>query len=118
MHRSDIDSYVADFNHLIDEADYSKHDMGIMQKFKEGLQPSLIREVLIHVTPTPATLAAWKQKARECQAVYKKLKNAGLHQKHPGAGPSPLQKKWAQQLGLHNYQMLAQRAMNPPVFHP
>jgi len=81
------------------------------------LQPSLVREVLTHVTPAPATLAAWKQKARERQTVYKELKNAGLHQKSHGGGPTPTQQKWAQKLGLHNYQTLAQRAANP-VFRP
>jgi len=74
MHGSDIDSYIAEFDRLIDEAGYSRSDIGVLQKFKEGLQPSLVREVLTHVTPAPATLAAWKQKARERQTVYKELK--------------------------------------------
>jgi len=117
MHGSDIDSYITEFNRLIDEAGYSRSDIGVLQKFKEGLQPSLVREVLTHVTPAPATLAAWKQKAREWQTVYKELKNAGLHQKSHRGGPTPTQQKWAQKLGLHNYQTLAQRAANP-VFRP
>jgi len=57
MHGSDIDSYVAEFDRLIDEAGYSRSDIGVLQKFKEGLQPSLVREVLTHVTPAPATKA-------------------------------------------------------------
>jgi len=113
MMGSDIDSYITEFDHLIDEAGYSKQDIGVMQKFKEGLQPSLIREILTHVVPAPTTLAAWRQKARERQTVYKELKNAGLHQKHQQGGPTPTQKKWAQKLGLHNYQTPAQRATNP-----
>src|SRR5712672_3598873 len=120
MHRSDIDSHVAEFDRLIDEASYSRSNIGVLQKFKEGLQPSLVREVLTHVTPAPATLAAWKQKARERQTVYKELKNAGLHQKSHG-GPTPTQQKWAQKLGLHNYQTPAQRAANPayrPQYSP
>jgi len=40
---SDIDSYITEFDCLVKEAGYSKHDMGMMQKFKEGLQPLLIR---------------------------------------------------------------------------
>jgi len=87
MHGSDIDSYIAEFDRLIDEAGYNRFDIGVLQKFKEGLQPSLVREVLTHVTPAPATLAAWKQKARERQTVYKELKNAGLHQKSTGDRP-------------------------------
>src|SRR5882757_378419 len=118
---TDIDSYVAEFDRLIDEAGYSRSNIGVLQKFKEGLQPSLVREVLTHVTPAPATLAAWKQKARERQTVYKELKNAGLHQKSHGGGPTPTQQKWAQKLGLHNYQTPAQRAANPayrPQYSP
>src|SRR5712672_3422596 len=70
--------------------------MGVMIKFKEGLQPSLLREILLHNVPAPKNLIDWKQKARERQTVYKELKNAGLHR----GGPTDLQKKWAQKLGL------------------
>jgi len=65
MQGSDIDSYVADFDQLIEEAGYSKYNMGIMIKFKEGLQPSLLREILLHNIPAPTTLVNWKKKARE-----------------------------------------------------
>jgi len=74
MQGSDIDSYIADFNRLIDEAGYNKFDMGVMIKFKEGLQPSLLREILLHMVPAPSTLTTWRQKARERQMVYKELK--------------------------------------------
>jgi len=106
MQGSDIDSYIADFDRLIDEAGYSKYDMGVMIKFKEGLQLSLLREILLHNVPAPQTLIDWKQKARERQTVYKELKNAGLHQ----GGPTDLQKKWAQKLGLKTYQTPHQRS--------
>ena len=65
MMGSDIDSYVAGFDRLVEEAGYSKYDMGIMIKFKEGLQPSLLREILLHNVPAPSTLVNWKKKARE-----------------------------------------------------
>src|SRR5712675_1957322 len=82
--------------------------MGVMIKFKEGLQPSLLREILLHTVPAPNTLAGWRLKARERQTVYKELKNAGLHRSHQG-GPTDLQKKWAQKLGLKTYQTPHQR---------
>jgi len=106
MQGSNIDSYIADFDWLIDEAGYSKFDMGVMIKFKEGLQPSLLREILLHNVPAPKTLIDWKQKARERQTVYKELKNARLHQ----GGPMDLQKKWALKLGLKTYQTPHQRS--------
>jgi len=108
MQGSDIDSYIADFDQLVDEAGYNKFDMGVMIKFKEGLQPSLLREILLHTVPAPSTLTDWRQKARERQTVYKELKNAGLHRSHQG-GPTDLQKKWAQKLGLKTYQTPHQR---------
>src|SRR5712672_3656037 len=83
--------------------------MGVMIKFKEGLQPSLLREILLHTVPAPSTLIEWRQKARERQTVYKELKNAGLHRSHQG-GPTDLQKKWAQKLGLKTYQTPHQRS--------
>jgi len=109
MQGSDIDSYIADFNQLVDEAGYNKFDMGIMIKFKEGLQPLLLREILLHTVPAPNTLTDWRKKARERQTVYKELKNAGLHRSHQG-GPTNLQKKWAQKLGLKTYQTPHQRS--------
>src|SRR5882672_2127626 len=109
MQGSDIDSYIADFDRLITEAGYNKFDMGVMIKFKEGLQPSLLREILLHTVPAPSTLIEWRQKARERQTVYKELKNAGLHRSHQG-GPTDLQKRWAQKLGLKTYQTPHQRS--------
>jgi len=109
MQGSDIDSYIADFDRLIAEAGYNKFDMGVMIKFKEGLQPSLLREILLHTVPAPSTLVDWRQKARERQTVYKELKNAGLHRSHQG-GPTDLQKRWAQKLGLKTYQTPHQRS--------
>jgi len=38
-------------------------DMGVMIKFKEGLQPSLLREILLHTVPAPNTLTEWCKKA-------------------------------------------------------
>src|SRR5712675_2627729 len=82
MQGSDIDSYIAEFDRLIEEARYNKYDMGVMIKFKEWLQPSLLREILLHTVLAPDTLTGWRQKARERQTVYKELKNAGLHRSH------------------------------------
>jgi len=84
MQGSDIDSYIADFNRLIDEAGYNKFDMGVMIKFKEGLQPSLLREILLHNVLALSTLSAWCLKARERQTVYKELKKHWTAPIQPG----------------------------------
>jgi len=78
MQGSDIDSYIAKFDHLISEVRHNPTDIGVVMMFREGLQPSLLREVLLHNVPAPTTLGVWKQKARERQMVYKELWNTGL----------------------------------------
>jgi len=39
MQGSDIDSYIVDFDRLIDEAGYSKFDMGVMINLKRAYNP-------------------------------------------------------------------------------
>src|SRR5712675_2075261 len=112
MQGSDIDSYIADFDHLISKVGHNPTDIGVVMMFWEGLQPSLLQEVLLHNVPAPTTLNVWKRKARERQTVYKELHNAGLHRPNNG-GPTDLQKKWGNRLGLKSYQTPAQRAANP-----
>jgi len=112
MQGSDIDTYIADFDRLTSEVGYNAMDIGIVMMFQEGLQPSLLREILLHNVPTPTLLSQWKVKAQERQTVYKELRNAGLHRPSNG-GPTDLQKKWAHCLGLKSYQTPTQRAANP-----
>ena len=118
MQGSDIDSYIAKFDRLISKVGHNPTDIGVVMMFREGLQPLLLREVLLHNVPTPTTLGVWKRKARERQMVYKELRNASLHRSNNG-GPTDLQKKWANRLGLKHYQTPAQRATNPtPRYTP
>jgi len=79
MQGSDINSYIAEFDRLISEVGHNPVDIGVVMMFREGLQPSLLREVLLHNVPAPTMLGVWKWKAREWQTVYKELHNAGLH---------------------------------------
>jgi len=110
MHGSDIDSYVqnstAPSTRLVTAGPTSS-----LQKIQRGLATLTRQEVLTHVTPAPATLAAWKQKARERQTVYKELKNAGST-RSPW-GDRPPHSRSGPEAWLHNYQTLAQRAANP-----
>jgi len=73
MQGSDIDSYIADFDRLTSEVGYVATDIGMVMMFREGLQPSLLREILLHNVPAPTLLSQWKTKAREQQTVYKEL---------------------------------------------
>ena len=112
MQGSDIDSYIANFDRLINKVRHNPTDIGVVMMFQKGLQPSPLREVLLHNVPAPTMLGMWKWKAQEWQMVYKELHNAGLHRPNNG-GPTDLQRKWANRLGLKLYQTLAQRAANP-----
>jgi hypothetical protein len=76
--------------------------VGAMAKFKEGLQPKLLHQIITHCSPAPATLDGWKRKARERQTVYKELKNAGLAQKSNN-NCTDTQRRWATVLGIRNY---------------
>jgi len=51
MQGSDIDSYITDFDRLISEVGHNPMDIGVIMMFWEGLQPSLLREVLLHNVP-------------------------------------------------------------------
>jgi len=63
MQGSDIDSYIADFDCLISEVGHNPTDIRVIMMFQEGLQPSLLQEVLLHNVPAPTTLSVWKWKA-------------------------------------------------------
>jgi hypothetical protein len=102
---SNIDSYIAEFERLREETRYRKDDLGAIIKFKEGLQPQLLQQVITHNVPAPNTLDGWMKKARERQTVYKELKNAGMYKKTQASAPN----RWAQLLGLKNYVPPAQR---------
>ena len=106
---SDIDTYIAEFDRLLDEIGYRKDDWGAILKFKEGLQPKLLHEIIVHTTPAPTTMTGWKNAARQRQTVYKELKNAGLSRGGGGGGPTDTQKRLARLLGLRGYQTPAQR---------
>jgi hypothetical protein len=103
---SDIDSYIAKFKWLREETGYRKDNLGAIIKFKEGLQPQLLQQMITHDVPTPNTLNGWMKKARERQTVYKELKNAGMYKKTQASAPN----RWAQLLGLKNYVPPTQRS--------
>jgi len=99
MQGSDIDSYIADFDRLIDEAGSSTFDHGSPDPIQEGLQPSLLREILLHTVPAPQTLLDWKQKARERQTVYKNYRTPGCTGEDQWTS-----KTMGPKLGLQTYQ--------------
>jgi Retrotransposon gag protein/Zinc knuckle len=102
----DIDSYIATFDRLREESGYREDDLGAIVKFREGLPPKLLQEIITHNVPAPTTMNAWKKKARERQTVYKELRNVTAKK------PFPVQ-QLAQYLGLRNYQPTQRPAYGP-----
>jgi hypothetical protein len=102
---TDIDTYIAGFSRLREIIGFRKDDFGALIKFKEGLQPRLLQEIITHHIPAPTTITQWEKAARERQTVYKELKNTGLTQnpRHPQKPAFNPTKAWAQALGLPNY---------------
>jgi Zinc knuckle len=102
----DIDSYIATFDRLRKESGYREDDLGAIVKFREGLPPKLLQEIIMHNVPAPTTMNAWKKKARERQTAYKELRNVTAKK------PFPVQ-QLAQYLGLRNYQPTQRPAYGP-----
>jgi hypothetical protein len=71
----DINSYIATFDQLHEESGYREDNLGVIVKFREGLPPKLLQEIITHNVPAPTTMNVWKKKARERQTVYKELRN-------------------------------------------
>jgi hypothetical protein len=69
----DIDTYITTFNWLCKESRYRESDLGAIVKFRKGLPPKLLQEIITHNIPALATLISWKQKGRERPSVYKEL---------------------------------------------
>jgi Retrotransposon gag protein len=61
----DINSYIATFDRLREESSYREDDLGAIVKFREGLPPKLLQEIITHNVPAPTTMNTWKKKARE-----------------------------------------------------
>jgi hypothetical protein len=55
----------------------------VIVKFREGLLPKLLQEIITHNVPAPTTMNAWKKKAREQQMVYKELRNVTAKKPFP-----------------------------------
>jgi len=107
------------FDRLTSEVGYVATDIGMVMMFREGLQPSLLWEILLHNVPAPTLLSQWKTKARERQTVIQGTTQRWVYTDLAPGGPTDLQKKWANRLGLKSYQTPTQRAANPiPCLRP
>jgi hypothetical protein len=63
MTHGDLDTYIATFNQLLDEAEFSPRDKGAVKMFKRGLSLGL-KINCIKQKPKPETMAKWQEAAR------------------------------------------------------
>ena len=75
MGKDGINTYIATFNHLLDEADFSWHDKGTIEMFKQGLN-LLLRINCIKRKPRPVTMDEWQEAAHEEQCRYLEIQQA------------------------------------------
>ena len=70
MQGSDIDSYIAAFKTLMDQAGYADNERGTLNLFKKGLPMGLNIRIVNNTTPVPANLDDWIAAAREQQLKW------------------------------------------------
>jgi hypothetical protein len=104
MTHGDLDTYIATFNWLLNEAEFSPRDKGAVEMFKRGL--SLGLEInCIKRKPKLETMSKWQEAARQEHLDYLKVQQAlgknpynvkndimqTLHKKQPGGGTTKMQ---------------------------
>jgi Retrotransposon gag protein/Zinc knuckle len=65
-----IDDYIATFNRLIVTAGFTVGDNGIINMFRKGLNPSLLRQCIMHPSKKLASLQDWQDEARTKQLAW------------------------------------------------
>jgi len=102
MTGGDVDKYIASFNRLLPLAGFSANDTGVINMFRRGLQPNLLRQCIMHKSKNLVTLKDWQDEARAKQLTYWDAQQAtgtlpttkqrfyqklGITQRRPGNGP-------------------------------
>jgi hypothetical protein len=74
MTGGDLDTYIADFEKLAQDAGYTLNEKGALILFRKGLPFRLHKVVADKAHPAPVTLDQWQQAARQQQVAYTKWK--------------------------------------------
>jgi Retrotransposon gag protein len=75
MSQGDLDTYIATFNRLLDEAKFSPRDKGAVEMFKRGLNVGL-KINCIKRKPKPETMNEWQEAARQEHLNYLEVQQA------------------------------------------
>jgi hypothetical protein len=66
----DLDTYIADFEKLAQNAGYCLNEKGAIILFRKGLPYRLHKAIVDKAHPTPITIDQWQQAARQQQIAY------------------------------------------------
>jgi hypothetical protein len=70
MTAGDLDTYIADFEKLAQDAGYALNEKGALILFRKGLPYGLHKAVVDKAQPAPTTLDQWQQAAKQQQIAY------------------------------------------------
>ena len=104
MTHGDLDTYIATFNQLLNEAEFSPRDKGAVEMFKRGLSLRL-KINCIKRKPKPEAMSKWQEAAQQEHLDYLKVQQAlgknpynfkdgimqTLHKKQPRGGTTKTQ---------------------------
>ena len=65
MHKNDLDTYIATFNHLCREAGYNHTAKETIHLFAQGLNPQILKAILYSAGAIPTTADDWATRARK-----------------------------------------------------
>ena len=65
MHKNDLDTCIATFNHLCREAGYDHTAKGTIHHFVQGLNPVILKSILYGAGAIPVTTDAWETAAHD-----------------------------------------------------
>jgi hypothetical protein len=63
MEGNQVDEYIAKFENLLRKSDIPRTEVGLIQKFKDGLQQGILRAILNKET-WPTTIDQWEEATR------------------------------------------------------
>ena len=75
MNKGDIDTYIATFDRLLAEADFTRTDKGALKMFKRGLN-MMLKVNCIKRKPKPVTMDEWQDMAQEEHRDYLEVQQA------------------------------------------
>jgi len=69
IHKNNLDTYIATFNHLCQEAHYDQTAKGTIHLFAQGLNPAILKAILFGAATIPVTMEEWETAA--CKELKK-----------------------------------------------